>query len=292
MGKGTIRIESDVDDVPIVIRKGQEVVEQLTVTQQGTSIRVAAGEYTVEIDGDIDGVNVSENVIQLLRGVTSVARITEQQSSSAGIANIDPEYGPDRINVNKFEELGQLHGTVLEELGQLHGSVLEELSQLHGSVLSVRNGNLVEVSIGSDDGLQNGTRLEVFRDNKYLGQVDVVSVGIDKSVARTITVGELENEAIRVGDEVAHHSRRWITENKPAASQTDIQGRWRIVSVTRSSETEEGDRPLGEFMLIGNHSLCVFNDESPNRSMPIRTGFIPTERSFCRHFVMVNCMRL
>ncbi len=42
----------------------------------------------------------------------------------------------------------------------------------------------VEVTIGADDGLKPGNKLEVFRGAKYLGRLDVVSTSPDKSVGK------------------------------------------------------------------------------------------------------------
>jgi hypothetical protein len=45
---------------------------------------------------------------------------------------------------------------------------------------------MVEISIGSDDGLRQGNTLEVFRSTKYLGRIQVVRTAPDKSVAKII----------------------------------------------------------------------------------------------------------
>jgi cell division protein FtsL len=45
-------------------------------------------------------------------------------------------------------------------------------------------GQLVEITIGADDGLKVGNTLEVFRGSKYLGRVEVIQTSPDKSVGR------------------------------------------------------------------------------------------------------------
>ncbi len=104
--KGTIRIESDADGVPIVIKKGDEVVDRLTVSQDGASIRVAADEYRVEIGGGFDGVRVKESRVDdsrvtVTRGQTSVVTITKiprtdsATSAQASAADLRREGNPD-----------------------------------------------------------------------------------------------------------------------------------------------------------------------------------------------------
>lgn len=74
--QGTLRIESSADaNVPIVIRKGAEVVEELTVTSDGASVEVKAGEYVIEIAGEADGFEVLDQSVVIQRGETQVARI-------------------------------------------------------------------------------------------------------------------------------------------------------------------------------------------------------------------------
>lgn len=52
-----------------------------------------------------------------------------------------------------------------------------------GVVTAVSDKNLVEISIGLDDGIREGVSLEAFRNNKYLGKVTVRKVTANRSVA-------------------------------------------------------------------------------------------------------------
>lgn len=73
--------------------------------------------------------------------------------------------------------------------------------QLHGRVLAVNRENLIEVSLGSDDGLRVGHTLEVYRDTKYLGRVEVLSTSSDRAAAKILT--SFRKGAIQKGDDVA-----------------------------------------------------------------------------------------
>lgn len=76
---------------------------------------------------------------------------------------------------------------------------------VQGVVTAVRGGQLLELSIGSDDGLMAGHKLEVYRlgagANTYLGRVEVTDVQPDKAVAKVLP--EFLKGAIQVGDHVS-----------------------------------------------------------------------------------------
>jgi len=72
---------------------------------------------------------------------------------------------------------------------------------VRGKILAVNAENLVEVSIGSDDGLRAGAKLEVFRGSNYLGRVEVMKTDTDRSVAKILP--EFKRGIIQKGDDVA-----------------------------------------------------------------------------------------
>jgi serine/threonine protein kinase len=81
--KGVLTIKSEVDDVPIRIMHGNQVVEELAITRTGASVRIAAGQYLVEIDGAMDGVFIENETIQLQRGGREIVNIVHQDSDTA-----------------------------------------------------------------------------------------------------------------------------------------------------------------------------------------------------------------
>lgn len=76
---------------------------------------------------------------------------------------------------------------------------------MRGKVLAVNDEKMVEVDLGSDDGLRVGHKLEVFRGPKYIGRVVVLSTATDKSVAK-IDVDYTKTPVLR-GDDVATRLR-------------------------------------------------------------------------------------
>lgn len=73
--------------------------------------------------------------------------------------------------------------------------------QVRGRVLAVNQDNMIEVSLGSDDGLRAGHTLEVFRASNYLGRVEILSTSTDRAVAKIIP--GFKKAAIQKGDNVA-----------------------------------------------------------------------------------------
>ncbi len=80
-------------------------------------------------------------------------------------------------------------------------SGVEAPADLHGKVLEVSSKDLVEISIGSDDGLKIGNRLEVFRGSHYLGKIEVLKLEVDRAVGKDLQ--EYKRGPIQKGDEVA-----------------------------------------------------------------------------------------
>jgi len=72
---------------------------------------------------------------------------------------------------------------------------------LDGLVTAVGQSNLIEVSLGSDDGLRVGHRIEVFRENNYLGHAVVVKADPNRAVAQIDE--KTQRGMIRVRDRVA-----------------------------------------------------------------------------------------
>ena len=71
--------------------------------------------------------------------------------------------------------------------------------RVDGLVVAARDG-MVEVNLGSDDGLRKGHRLEVVSNNKYLGRIEVIRAEADQSAA--IVLPEYRRGPIQKGDSV------------------------------------------------------------------------------------------
>lgn len=95
--------------------------------------------------------------------------------------------------VVKARELLKQSGLTLESQPR------DRVPQLDGDVIAVAAGS-IEVSIGSDDGLQVGHTLEVYRNGQYVGRAVVRTVKPDRSIAEIDK--NFSRGAVQRGDKV------------------------------------------------------------------------------------------
>jgi len=88
---------------------------------------------------------------------------------------------------------------LLKTAGLDVGAAVDRLPELEGSV-SVVGKDMVEISLGSHDGIRKNVDLEVYRDATYVGRVRVIDVMPDKAFAKPIK--DYMKDVIRRGDRV------------------------------------------------------------------------------------------
>lgn len=72
--------------------------------------------------------------------------------------------------------------------------------KIDGIILEVSEKNLVEISLGKDDGLKEGHVMEVYRGNTYLGRIVIRKTAPDRAVGAIVP--ELKRGQIKKGDHV------------------------------------------------------------------------------------------
>jgi hypothetical protein len=72
---------------------------------------------------------------------------------------------------------------------------------VRGKVLATNDKNMVEISLGADDGLRAGHTLEVYRESNYLGRIEVLTTSSDKAAAKILP--GFKRGVIQKGDNVA-----------------------------------------------------------------------------------------
>lgn len=171
LDKGTLTIESELENVPIRIMKGDKIVERLTVTQSGNSVRVAAGTYVVELETKFDGMVVENDRVSLKRGGTEHVMIrlsTRNSNARADVSNQPTMENTDSVATysapdSKPKIIIDLYGGK-EVLGQMnttgpnktkHTKLFHDLNAIEGVQVNFREagpGNEIASVIVSDPG--------------------------------------------------------------------------------------------------------------------------------------------
>ncbi len=107
LNKGTLTIKSDVDDIQVRITCGDEVVNELKVTNASQSVRIAAGQYKVEIIGNKDGITVENGQVTLHRGDTEVVKIIHRTSIASPAADKAPSESLPSLQSNSADPLSE-----------------------------------------------------------------------------------------------------------------------------------------------------------------------------------------
>jgi hypothetical protein len=210
--------------------------EKTAALQQATKLeqeRVALIDRNLQAQTELDGLR--QNQREHIAAVKSTQDIN--QALTTDVADLrtrirDEQQKRDRVFKTALDATEQLHQAAGE-----YERTKEENAQLTSQVSgmkSVMNANginpntppdavvptvegvvnkierkagaqLVEVSIGADDGLKTGNTLEVVRGSKYLGRVEIIQTSPDKSVARVNP--RFQQGAIQEGDRVATRIR-------------------------------------------------------------------------------------
>ncbi len=146
--------------------------------------------------------------IQKLRDEIRVVQGQRDESFQRVVDLTDKLYSAAGVERNLKEREAQLIGEiskykrVTDVMGVNPSMPVEMIAPpLDGIVTAVGDKNLIEVSLGSDDGLRVGHRVEVFRDNNYLGSAMVLKTDPDRAVAQMDE--KSQRGLIKVKDRVA-----------------------------------------------------------------------------------------
>jgi predicted nucleic acid-binding Zn-ribbon protein len=80
-------------------------------------------------------------------------------------------------------------------------AVVPRVDGIVSQVKQTTGAQLVEVTIGADDGLKQGNTVEVYRGDKYLGRIEIVKTSPDRAVGRVDR--RFQTGVIQEGDRVA-----------------------------------------------------------------------------------------
>ena len=176
--------------------EGKLLLAQQALTQKEDELAKlqAAHQVLVETnDNTQDMLTVLTDEVNTLRGEIRTAQ-QDRDEQFAQVVNLT-----DLLNQARGElaRLNERHDQLLAQNATMsrvlekHGLEAETPvshipPRLQGEVTQVSSDDLLEVSLGADDGLRKGHLMEIYRGSQYLGRVEVVSTKPDVSVARIL----------------------------------------------------------------------------------------------------------
>jgi hypothetical protein len=106
----------------------------------------------------------------------------------------------EEVNAQATKQMNQMK-MVLDRNGLAPDSLVSHIPpKVEGVVRDVSDKDLVEISIGSDDGLKVGHSLDVYRGTQYLGRIVIKKTNPDRAVGQVMK--ELQRGQIKKGDRV------------------------------------------------------------------------------------------
>jgi hypothetical protein len=125
-----------------------------------------------------------------------VVKLTDELTQAIGLRENEQEK-----NTQAVLQIAQMK-MVMDANGLSTDSLVSHIApKVEGVVLEVSDKDLIEISIGRDDGLKEGHSLEIFRDNTYLGRIIIRRTAPDRAVGQIIK--ELQRGQIKRGDRVS-----------------------------------------------------------------------------------------
>lgn len=189
--------------------KSDQLDSQLTAaTKKFADLQAQAGTMATQIDATSQQVAKALDENAKIRVELRDAQQTRDQSFDKVIQLTDL-LNMSQGNIQTLQERQQelvasnsrmKHVLERNELTEF-ASVDSKPPDVEGVVMAIGAKDLLEISIGSDDGLEKGHTLEVFRNNTYLGRVMVRETWPDRAVVQIIP--EFRKGIIKKGDRVA-----------------------------------------------------------------------------------------
>jgi hypothetical protein len=214
-------------------RRVEDLVRDRTTSEQiaakSEAERVLLAEQNTRIQGELDGLRQEQT-----KGIATVA--STQKLNEGLVADVtdlrkrirDAIENRDRLFKTALDATEELHkaageynrtrelneqltkqvagkDVVMRENGidpnTEPGKVVPTVEGVVSKIERKAGGQLVEVTIGADDGLKAGNTLEISRGAKYLGRVEIIQTSPDKAVGRVDR--KFQQGQIQEGDRVA-----------------------------------------------------------------------------------------
>lgn len=165
-------------------------------TEQTTALQTLENNNKALIE-EVAGLRDTIKVAQQDRDTqfNEVVRLTDELNVSSGKLRVATEREGQLVDQVAAQKL------VMDKHGLTIFTDVQKIApKVDGLVLAVGAKDLIEISLGSDDGIKEGHEMEVFRGAVYLGRVVIVRTDGNRAVARIIP--EYRKGIIRKDDRV------------------------------------------------------------------------------------------
>ena len=177
----------------------QKEVDQLR-GEQATSIATvkATEENNNRLTEEVTGLRDSIRVAQQARDEafhTTLKATSELHSVGGQLQQVQER------NTQIVAQLADVTAKATEAGVNTEGEFIPRVRGKVSKTQRTAGGQLIEITIGADDGVRAGQTIEVFRGERYLGRAEVLKADPDRAVARVIR--EFQQGQIQEDDDVA-----------------------------------------------------------------------------------------
>lgn len=193
------KLETERDEIARQNQTIQKEVDQLRQDQAQSVALVKATEENINrLTEEVTGLRKSIQVAQLDRD-KMFHRTLEATSELHSVAGQHQQLQERSAQV--VAQLADVTAKATEGGVDLQG---EFVPRVRGKVSKSRRsteGQLIEITIGADDGVRPGQTVEIFRGERYLGRAEIMKADPDRAVGRIIR--EFQQGQIQENDDVA-----------------------------------------------------------------------------------------
>jgi hypothetical protein len=177
----------------------QKTIDQLRQNERTANEMVKATEENNN--------RLTEEVANLRESIRENQRARDQAFASTLKATSDLHVARGELQSLKergeqlTEDLARVTANAREGGVDPQGNVVPRVRGLVSALRRDSSGQLIEITIGADDGVRPGHTVEVFRGERYLGRAEILKADPDRAVGRVIR--EFQQGQIQEGDDVA-----------------------------------------------------------------------------------------
>jgi Skp family chaperone for outer membrane proteins len=177
----------------------QKEVDQLRTERQAAEAMVAATEE--------NNIRLTEEVVKLRDSLRENQQFRDEAFTATLRASTDLHVASGDLAQAK-ERNEQLVGQLAEKISALreggvdpNGKVVPRVRGKVSATRRVDGSQLIEITVGADDGISPGQMVEIFRGDRYLGRAEILKADPDRAVGRIIR--QYQQGQIQEDDDVA-----------------------------------------------------------------------------------------